>query len=71
MRMAGLTHGAGIVSAARQHERDIAVCKLVNLVDRLPGRDMIAFRPSNKHRCADVLKRRWVSVDHETASRWS
>ncbi len=48
LRMPGFADRAGVMAAARQHERDVGVAEIVDLINGAPGRDMIALREQMK-----------------------
>ena len=63
MPMTRLADDAGVVAAARQHEGDVGVGEVVDLVDRAPRRDVVALGADGEDRHADILQRDRPAVD--------
>ena len=61
--VARLRYNAGIVTAACQHEADGGRGEHVDLVDRLPRRDMVAFGSYDEHRFAQRRQGNSPAVD--------
>jgi hypothetical protein len=64
--VAGLRNDAGVVTAIREHEGELGVGEKVNLVDRLPGRDVIGLGAHHEHRHAEVFQRDNAALDGKT-----
>lgn len=61
--MPGLAHDPGVVSARRQTEGHVGVRQKMQLVDRTPGRHVVACRADREHRHADVADGDRAPVD--------
>ena len=57
------TDDAGIVPTIGEHEGDVGVGQRLDLVDGLPGRNVIGQRADRKERDADVSERDRAPVD--------
>ena len=58
-----LAHDAGIVAAAGQQEGHVGVAHQVDLVDRAPRRDVVAFGRDGEDRHADVAQHDRPAID--------
>ena len=57
VRVAGFGDDAGVVPAAGQHEGDLRLAQVVQLVDRAPWRHVVSIRADHEHRHAQVGQR--------------
>src|ERR1700730_14153616 len=69
MRVPRLADDPGIVATTGENERDLGIRQVVNLVDRMPRRNMVALRRYYEQRCANVADRDRTVVDLIPAAR--